>query len=384
MTIEFTCACGQRLRAKTEDIGRLMRCPTCGREMTVPNQATSVQAAEGAPLPAREETTARRRDREERDDWGEERRAPRAAGATSGKAIAAFICGLASFCLSALAGIPALILGVISLGDISRSRPRMGGRGLAIAGIILGVVGTLMSGSLLLLIPAVQRIREASTRIQSAQNLKQLSLAMVNYSDVYNGRMPPSVVYGPDGKPLYSWRVLLLPYLEADYLYNQFHLDEPWDSPHNKPLLTQMPRCFVDPGRLDEPGMTHYQVFDGPGAPFDSSARPLQPFMLGGPKGALQLQVSSFQLRFPAGFTDGASNTILIVEAADAVPWSSPQDLAFGPGKPLPKLGQPSRKGFNAAYADGSVRFFSSSISEPTLRALITPNAGDVPGPDAR
>lgn len=290
--------------------------------------------------------------------------------------------------MSLLAGIPAVILGVLSLSDISGSRGRVGGRGLAITGIVLGVVGSLMIGPailLALLLPAVQKIRGAAERVQSANNLKILSLAMMNYSDVNAGRMPPSVVYGPDGKPLYSWRVLLLPYVEADNLYHQFHLDEPWDSPNNKPLLAKMPKCFANPGDMATSittGMTHYQVFDGPGAPFDSSG-PLRPFVLQGMKGPLQLQASGRELRFPASFQDGTSNTFLIVEAADAVPWSSPQDLPFGPGKPLPKLGLPSRNGFNAAYADGFVKFVPSSTSEPTLRALITPNAGDVPGADA-
>jgi hypothetical protein len=385
MSIEFTCPCGQRLRAKSEDVGRRMRCPACDQEMIVPSPTTAVQAAESPPRPVSEERGARRRDREDRDDWDEEPPRRETATRTSGKAIGALIFGVLSFCLSLLAGIPAVILGVLSLSDISNSRGRVGGRGLAITGIVLGVVGSLMIGPailLALLLPAVQKVRGAAERIESANNLRMLSLAMLNYSDTNTGQMPPSVVYGPDGKPLYSWRVLILPYVEADNLYRQFHLDEPWDSPNNKPLLTQMPRCFAD--KADpQPGMTHYQVFDGPGAPFDSSARPFRPFMLQGRNGPLNLQASGHELRFPMSFVDGTSNTFLIVEAADAVPWSSPQDLPFGPGKPLPKLGLPSRKGFNAVYADVVVKFVPSSTSEQTLRALITPNAGDTPGTDA-
>jgi hypothetical protein len=352
--------------------------------MIVPNPTTAVTPAESAPRPA---SAGGRRDREDRDDWGDETPRRDVATRTSGKAIGALVFGVLSFCLSLLAGVPAIILGVMSLSDISSSRGRVGGRGLAITGIILGVVGSLLIGPAvmigLLIVPAVQKVRDAAARVQSANNLRIQSLAMLNYSDSNAGRMPPSVVYGPDGKPLYSWRVLLLPYVEADNLYRHFHLDEPWDSPNNKPLLTQMPRCFAEPGDT-EPGMTHYQVFDGPGAPFDSSARPLQPFMLQGPTGILQLQASAFQVRFPAGFMDGASNTLLIVEATDPVPWSSPKDLAFGPpGTPLPKLGLPARKGFNAVYADGGVKFITSSTSEQTLRALITPNGGERLGPDA-
>jgi hypothetical protein len=354
--------------------------------MVVPSSTTTATPVELAARPAPEERRPRQRDREERDEWDDEPPRREVATRTSGKAIGAIVLGVFSFCFSLLAGVPAVILGIMSLSDISSSHGRVGGRGLAITGIVLGVIGSLLIGPAillgLLLFPAVQKVREAAEQAQSTNNLRQLSLAMLNYADTNNGRLPPSVVFGADGKPLYSWRVLILPYVEADNLYHQFRLDEPWDSPNNKPLLKSMPRCFAEPVEL-ETGMTHYQVFDGSGAPFDSSARPLQPFMLAGPQGMLQLQASAFQVRFPVGFTDGTSNTLLIVEATETVPWTSPKDLDFGPGKPLPRLGLPSRKGFKAAYADVNVKFIPSSTSEQTLRALITPNAGDIPGPDA-
>jgi hypothetical protein len=386
MNIEFTCPCGQRLRAKSEDVGRRMRCPACDQEMIVPNSPAPAPAAEFAPQPVREERTPRRREREERDDWDDEPRRRETPTRTSGKAIGALIFGVLSFCLSLLAGIPAVILGVLSLSDIAGSRGRIGGRGLAITGIVLGVVGSLMIGPailLALLLPAVQKVREASVRVQSSNNLHQIGLAMHNYHDTY-GVFPPSVVFDKDGKPLYSWRVLILPFIEADLLYKQFHLDEPWDSPNNKPLLARMPRTFMDPADVTpESGMTHYQVFDGPGAPFDSSARPLVSFSLAGVNGPPgQLQMSNRRLTI-AGITDGLANTLLVVEAPEGVPWSKPQDLPFGPGKPLPQLSRPARRGFLALYADASVRTIPDSTSEQTLRALITPNGGEPLGPDA-
>jgi len=208
---------------------------------------------------------------------------------------------------------------------------------------------------------------------------------MMNYSDSHAGRLPPAVKVGPDGKPLYSWRVLILPYIDEAALYNSFHLDEPWDSPHNRPLLAMIPKTYIDPGRpQDSTGSTSYQVFDGPGAPFDSySRKDLQPFMLQSPKGALNLQMSPIQTRFPMGFTDGASNTFLIVEAGEPVPWSSPKDLQYDAARPLPKLGSSTRHGFNVAFADCSVRLMPETISEWHLRAYITPNGGEILGPDA-
>jgi hypothetical protein len=378
MKIEYSCTCGQRLQAQSEDFGRLMRCPACGQESTVPDSAPIPES----PKPAASEVdSARRRWGEERfDETDERQRAER----TSGKAIAAVVFGVLSFCSSILAGVPAIILGVLSLNDIARSRGRLGGRSAAITGIVLGAVGTVLIGPALMiamLIPAVQKVRGAAERIQSANNLKQQSLAMMNYIDT-NGRLPPAVVYGRNGEPLYSWRVLLLPYLGEELLFRRFRLDEPWDSPNNKPLLALMPKAFQDPAdKAPEQGMTHYQVFDGPGAPFDSSARPLAPFQAAGgfPQG---LQMSGRQVRI-TDFTDGTQNTFLIVETPDAVPWTSPQDLRFGPGVPLPKLARPSRNGFNAAYADGTVHLVPASISEQTLRALVTPNGGEILGRDA-
>jgi hypothetical protein len=377
MNIQYTCSCGQHLQAQSEDIGRVMRCPACGLETTVPDDARKVEAAEP---PAHGIAPARQRRQEEVFDEYEEDR-PRRPGTqrTSGKATAALVLGILAFCLSLLTGVPAIVLGVLSLVEIAGSRGRLRGRGLAIVGIILGVIGPL--ASIAAYVAAVHRIRSAAQRIQSANNMRILMLAMHNFHDT-RGHFPPAVVYGPDGKPLYSWRVLLLPYIGQDNLYHRFHLDEPWDSLNNKPLLAMMPKEFQDPAdTTPQLGLTPYQVFDGPGAPFDSSARPLKPFHHDGVP-PLRLQMSAFQIRIP-DFTDGLSRTFLIVEATDPVPWTSPQNLPFGPGVPLPKLGRPSRGGYNAAYADGSVHFASSSISEQTLRALITPNAGDMPGSDA-
>src|SRR5205807_1793185 len=115
-----------------------------------------------------------------------------------------------------------------------------------------------------------------------------------------------------------SWRVALLPYLEQNPLYKAFKLDEPWDSAHNKTLLAQMPELFAPvAGKTKEPLSTYYQVFTGPGTVFD------------GPKG----------LRLVADIPDGTSNTILIVEAGEAVAWTRPEDVPYSPKKDLPKLG---------------------------------------------
>jgi hypothetical protein len=257
---------------------------------------------------------------------------------------------------------------------------------MAITGIILGCFALVLSITALpigLLLPAVQKVREAAVRIQSANNLKQLSIGMMNYADDHQGRLPPAVVYDGQGKPLYSWRVLLLPYIENGHPYKQFHLDEAWDSPNNSKLLSMMPKVYAPPDSAasNDKTVTFYQVLDGPGAAFNSDpSKGLQPFQV--PGVSAQLKESSWVTRYPASFLDGTANTILIAEAGDAVPWTKPADLHFDPTGPLPKLGGMLSGDFNVVMADGSVHRVKRNISQETLRAAITANGGELLGPD--
>ncbi len=210
-----------------------------------------------------------------------------------------------------------------------------------------------------LLLPAVQAAREAARRAQCTNNLKQIGLAPNNYENLKGG-FPAAAIVDKQRKPLLSWRVALLPYLEAQSLYDKFKLDEPWDSPHNRALLKEMPDVYGCPSRnpAGEPGMTAYRVFSGPGAILD----PTRPTPL-------------------AQVTDGTSNTLLVVESAEAVPWTKPEELPFGnaralQGIPLFGAGSKHPGGFNAAFAHASVRFIKMSISPQVFRALITRAGG--------
>jgi hypothetical protein len=201
-----------------------------------------------------------------------------------------------------------------------------------------------------LLVPAVQKVRVAASKVANANNLKQLSLAMLNYHDV-NRTFPPAEVGGG-----LSWRVALLPYVEEQNLYNQFHLNEPWDSPHNIKLLDKMPKVYAHPSPTPghQPFTTYYQVFTGPGTPF----------------------VNKQAIGIPQ-ITDGTSNTIAIVEAAKSVPWTKPEDLPYNPQGPLPLLGGKFPDGFHVASFDGVVHFLPAAVPQQNLRALITPNGGE-------
>ena len=205
-----------------------------------------------------------------------------------------------------------------------------------------------------LLLPAVQKVREAAARAKGSNNLKQITLAMFNYESAM-GTYPPAAICDKNGKPLLSWRVAMLPYLEQGALYNQFKLDEPWDSDNNKKLIDKMPAVYLHPNAKPEAGQTNYRAFVGGGAALDLK------------KGVRIVD-----------FTDGTSNTILVAESAETVTWTKPEDFTYDPKKPLPKLGGLSNGGFSAAFADGSVRFLRETIKETTLRGLITRAGGEV------
>jgi hypothetical protein len=208
------------------------------------------------------------------------------------------------------------------------------------------------------LIEAVAKVRDAAARMQSMNNLKQIALAFHNYMDT-TGAFPVNV-HDKNGKPMLSWRVMILPYIEQDNLYKQFHLDEPWDSEHNKKLIDQMPPVFLIPGDDAKKKMTRYVGFNGKGALFE---------------GATGKKITDIK--------DGTSNTIMVVEAAKGVIWTKPDDLPFGDGKLVPLVANPKKGGFNAALCDGSVRFFKNTIKEDSLRALITIDGGEVLPADA-
>jgi prepilin-type processing-associated H-X9-DG protein len=212
-----------------------------------------------------------------------------------------------------------------------------------------------------LLMPAVTKTREAAGRVKSQNNLKMLALGMHAYHDA-TGTFPAWAVYSKDGKrPLLSWRVALLPYLEQGELYKQFKFDEPWDSEHNKRLVSKMPAVFANAEAppSNEPGLTHYQVFVGGGAPFRFDARGIR----------------------VVDVTDGTSNTIMIATATDPVPWTKPEDLTYSARKPVPKLGL-GGKPANVALFDGSVRALSAKLSDRTLRSAITSSGNELLGDD--
>ncbi|MEQ8846728.1 DUF1559 domain-containing protein [Botrimarina sp.] len=211
-----------------------------------------------------------------------------------------------------------------------------------------------------LLLPAVQAAREAARRNVSMSNMKQILLALHNHHDT-DGAFPPQAIRGADRAPLLSWRVAILPYIEEQALYDRFHLDEPWDSPHNLALLSQMPETLIDPSSgLDiTEGKTHYLAVAGSDTLF--------------PPGENGLQFRSM--------TDGTAKTLAVVQVDDehAVEWTKPADydVAAHAADPVAGIGSLHPGVFLGGYADGHVSAIPLDIDPATLKALFTRNGGE-------
>jgi hypothetical protein len=194
-------------------------------------------------------------------------------------------------------------------------------------------------------------------RVQCSNNLRQIGLALHNYHDAYL-KFPAAATFDKNGKPLLGWRVHILPFLEQEQLYREFHLDEPWDSEHNKKLIPRMPAVYRCPSqKLTEAGKTTYLAPIGEKTMFS-----------GGATGT----------RF-ADVTDGTSNTIFIVDANDehAVTWTKPDDLKYDSKKPLEGLLGKHPGFFTILMADGSVHHLRDGANENTMRAMFTRNGGE-------
>lgn len=219
----------------------------------------------------------------------------------------------------------------------------------------LGVVG-LAALLLALMLPAVERGRWEARRSQCKSNLKQIALALHDYTEEYH-TLPPAYTVDADGKPLHSWRTLILPFLDQAPLYNSINLAKAWDDPVNAEAAKTVVAVYHCPSTRVDPTQTTYLA--------NASQ-----------SGCFRPGVS----RRLSEITDGTSNTIMVIEApeAKAVPWMSPHDadesliMSLSSDSKLQHQG-----GVHAALCDGAVRFLSASTPIATRRALLTIEAGD-------
>ncbi len=131
-------------------------------------------------------------------------------------------------------------------------------------------------------------------------------MAVANY-EAANRHFPPAYVLGPDGRPWHSWRVLVLPYIEQNELFQSYRFDEPWDGPNNRTLADRMPKTYAfSGGHRVGPTTTNYVAVVG------------EQTMWPGAKPRKREEI-----------TDGTDETILVVENEPGVHWMEPRDLDF-------------------------------------------------------
>ncbi|MBN2474107.1 MAG: DUF1559 domain-containing protein [Pirellulales bacterium] len=215
--------------------------------------------------------------------------------------------------------------------------------------VLLACAGILLA----LLLPAVQAAREAARRAACSNNLRQIGVALHNYASA-NGSFPPAYIADEDGKPMHSWRVLILPYLGEQMLYDQYDLDEPWDGPNNRLLADMMPEVYRCPSSPGEPGdaIASYAMIVGPGAISDGTSK-----------------VSPEQI-------PNMANTIMVAETAGAdIHWMEPKDLDIqtmttivnGPGA---GISSKHAAVANVLYCDGSVRPIVGPVPPGSLQGV--------------
>jgi hypothetical protein len=191
-------------------------------------------------------------------------------------------------------------------------------------------------------------------------NFKLVCLALHNHESARQA-FPAAASYDAEGRPLLSWRVHILPYMEQMKLYNQFRLDEPWDSEHNRKLIDQMPELYTDPNptvraAIGDRGRTTVVAPRAEGTVF------------GGRDGIKHSDIK-----------DGGSNTILAVEVVPerAVVWTKPDDWEVDLSNPLNGVKRSDREGFVAAWGDGHASFIPNDADAEEFRGNLTYAGGE-------
>jgi prepilin-type processing-associated H-X9-DG protein len=233
-------------------------------------------------------------------------------------------------------------------------------RRIAIAFAVFGVLVILVCMGL----PAFRGgAGEAARRMHCSNNLKQIAIALHNYESVYHC-LPPACTVDANGKPLHSWRTLILPFMEQMTLYETIDLSKPWDDPANKGARETRVPAYQCPSTKCPPNHTNYLAIVTP----ESCIQPTKPRKL-------------------SEITDGTGSTLMVVDvdARHSVPWMSPLDvneqwlLNLGNVDKLPHPG-----GINVTFADGHIAFVSSKTNPTTFHAMITAAGNDSAGfPDS-
>ena len=234
---------------------------------------------------------------------------------------------------------------------------------------VLGIIGFLglVCGSLVLawIFPAYTYNTPAGQTAACSANLTRIAVAMEEYR-AEHGTYPPAYVADKDGKPMHSWRVLLLPYLGEHSLYAMYNMNEPWNGPVNSTLAGQMPAVFGCPADTAvDLRETSYMLVTGPGTAFEND-----------------------KMLDQKAIKDGAARTLLVVEVANSsVNWMEPRDLDVGLQSwqinvTERGLGSHHRSGgIHAIFADGKVRHLRHNTPSDVLRDMASIDGGEAVDP---
>jgi hypothetical protein len=245
--------------------------------------------------------------------------------------------------------------------DTDRDPPMSLPRAIAVAIVCILAVASIVV-QVASYYPRISAARSTVQRFACSNNLKQLSIAFENYHATYHC-FPPAYVADKDGRPMHSWRVLILPSVEESgllQLYRQYDFNEPWNGPHNRRLATQLPsiyRCLSDDRAGNE---TNYVVVLGSETAWRGS------------DAVLAEQI-----------TDGPANTIMLVETSNVnINWLEPRDLTIeeakrGINSPVAPSISSNHGLVNVVLWDGSVHSFDETLPLGVLSALLTRSGGE-------
>ncbi|HSG71636.1 MAG TPA: DUF1559 domain-containing protein [Planctomycetaceae bacterium] len=222
---------------------------------------------------------------------------------------------------------------------------------------LLGIVGVWFAST-------VETAREAARQSACQGRLNQMLLAFHNYHDHF-GSFPPAYFADAEGKPMHSWRVLILPFLEEGDVYEQYDFNEPWNGPNNSKLADQINlHLFHCPSKPDPPGsaLTDYVLVVGAETAFPGS------------------KSTTFD-----DFRDGLENSILLVEIANSdIHWMEPRDLNFQAmsfrvdDASQPSISSPHPAGPAVVFGDRITTYrLDASLRPETLKALMTVSGGE-------
>ena len=204
---------------------------------------------------------------------------------------------------------------------------------------------------------------EVARRFACVHNLKEIGIALQNYHDRHKC-YPPAYVADSQGRPMHSWRALLLPYFEVEQIVNigkLYYFNEPWNGPNNRRIAEQIPHVYRCPSDEENTTQTNYVAIVGPETGWPAP-------------GCMNNR----------DITDGPPDTIAVVEAVDAgIHWMEPRDLTIDLANDVrsnsiaPGISSRHWNGFNALFFDSAVHFLPADTSPTRLRAMLTAKGGE-------